>query len=162
MNTQIFRSVCLSVGILLWTASTAFAQRSPPESDRARAIVALVDKAAALIDAKGKAAFPEFRKTGSEWRSGDMYLFVIEMKGLQLLNAGFPKQDHTDVSGVKDSNGKLIVMDTIKMLQAKHAGWMNYMWPKAGQTKPLQKWSDVKVVNIEGKPAYVGAGFYPE
>jgi hypothetical protein len=39
---------------------------------------------------------------------------------------------------------------------------MNYMWPKAGQTKPLQKWSYVKAVSVDGKPAYVGAGFYPE
>jgi hypothetical protein len=77
------------------------------------------------------------------------------VSSFQLLNAGFPKQDGTDVSGVKDSTGRPIVMDTIRMVQAEHAGWMNYMWPKAGQTKPLQKWSYVKAVSIDGKPAYV-------
>jgi hypothetical protein len=36
------------------------------------------------------------------------------------------------------------------------------MFPKPGQSQPLQKWSYVKAVTIDGTPAYVGAGFYPE
>jgi cytochrome c len=46
--------------------SPAFPQQSPPDSEKAREIVALIDKAAALIDAKGKSVFAEFRKPGSE------------------------------------------------------------------------------------------------
>jgi hypothetical protein len=36
------------------------------------------------------------------------------------------------------------------------------MFPKPGQTQPSQKWSYVKVVNIDGAPGLIGAGFYPE
>jgi hypothetical protein len=39
---------------------------------------------------------------------------------------------------------------------------MGYMWPKAGGTQPLQKWSYVKAVTVDGTPAYVGAGFYQD
>jgi cytochrome c len=57
--------------------------------------VALVEKAATLIDSQGKSIFPEFRKTGSEWRTGDTYVFVDDLKGVNLFNAGFPQQEGT-------------------------------------------------------------------
>ena len=147
---------------LYGTVSPAFSQQSPPESEKAKQIVGLVDKAAALIDSKGKSVYPEFRKTGSEWRNGDTYLFVGDMKGVELFNAAFPKFDGTDVSGLKDSKGKLIIMEQIKTAQSKGSGWVDYMWPKPGQSQPSQKWSYVKAVSIDGKPGFVGAGFYPE
>jgi methyl-accepting chemotaxis protein len=146
---------------LLGTISPALSQQSPPESDKAKQIVALVDKAAALIDSKGKSVFPEFRKADSEWRSGDTYLFVGDMKGMGLLNAAFPKLEGTDNSGIKDSNGKLIDVEFRKTVQSKGSGWVDYMFPKPGQSQPSQKWSYVKAVKVDGTPGYVGAGFYP-
>jgi methyl-accepting chemotaxis protein len=146
----------------LGTMSPAFSQQAPPESEKAKQLVALVEKAAALIDSKGKSVFPEFRKTDSEWRNGDTYLFAGDMKGMSLLNAGFPKQEGTDVSGLKDSNGKLIVIELMKTAQSKGSGWVDYLFPKPGQSQPLQKWSYVKAVTIDGTPGYVGAGFYPQ
>jgi signal transduction histidine kinase len=110
---------------------------------------------------KGKSVFPEFRKTGSEWRRGDIYLFAVSMKGMELLNAGFPKLEGTDVTGLKDSNGKLINVELMKTAQSKGSGWVDYMWPKPGQDQPSQKWSYVKAVKIDGEPGLVGAGFYP-
>jgi methyl-accepting chemotaxis protein len=141
--------------------SPAFSQQSPPESEKAKQIVALVDKAAALVDSKGKSAFPEFRKTGSEWWIGDTYLFAGDMKGMSVFNAAFPKLEGTDIGGLKDSNGKLIGVELMKAAESKGAGWVNYMWPKPGQSQSSQKWSYVKAVKIDGTPGYVGAGFYP-
>ena len=71
----------LFVGLALTTfvASPVFSQRSPPPSERAKQVEALVTKAAALIDNKGKAAFENFRKKDSEWFHGDTYLFVYDM-----------------------------------------------------------------------------------
>jgi methyl-accepting chemotaxis protein len=152
----------LLYGGLLGGMSPAYSQRSPPDSDKAKQIVALVEKAAALIDSKGQSLFPEFRKTDSEWRSGDTYLFVIDMKGMQLLNAAFSKLEGTDVRRLKDSNGKLLGAELMKTAQSKGSGWVDYMWPKPGQDQPSQKWSYVKAVKIDGNPGLVGAGFYPE
>jgi cytochrome c len=59
---------------LLASASLSFAQESPPDSEKAKEIVALVEKAAALVATKGKAAFAEFKKPGTEWRHDDIYL----------------------------------------------------------------------------------------
>jgi cytochrome c len=146
----------------LGTISPAFSQQSPPESEKAKQIVALVDKAAALIDSKGKSVFPEFRKSGSEWLSGDTYLFAGDKDGNSLLNAGFPKLEGTNTKGLKDANGKLITVALIEAAQSKGSGWVDYMWPKPGQSQPSKKWSYVKAVKVDGTPGFVGAGFYPE
>ena len=85
---------------LFGTASPALSQQSPPASEKANRIVALVDKAAALIDSQGKAVFPEFRESGSEWMFGDTYLFVYDLNSNVLLNAAFPKREGTNTTGV--------------------------------------------------------------
>ena len=161
------RRIALKVGagaavLTLLAGSPAFSQQSPPESEKAKQIVALVDKAAALIDSKGKAAFPEFRKPGSEWMNGDTYLFSNDLKGMAVFNVAFPKLEGTDVLELKDANGKLLVVEMLKLVQSKGSGWVDYLWPKPGQTQPYQKWSYVKAVTIDGTPGLVGAGFYPE
>ena len=85
--------------LALFLASAASAQQAPPDSAKARQIQALVKKAASLINAKGKGAFPEFHKEGSEWRTGETYLFANDMDGMQILNAGFPEREGTDQAG---------------------------------------------------------------
>ena len=140
----------------------AISQQAPPESEKARQIVALFDRAAALLDSKGKSILPEFRKPDSEWRSGDFYLFITDLKGLELFNAAFPKFEGTDVSGLKDANGKLLQIEFVKTVQSKGSGWVDYMWPKPGQSQPSHKWGYVKAVTVDGDQAFVGAGFYPE
>ncbi|HVO45894.1 MAG TPA: cache domain-containing protein [Steroidobacteraceae bacterium] len=163
MNTRTLLSACVVLGGLSGAVSSALAQGSPPDSAKAKEIAALVEKAAALINAKGKAALPEFRKSGSEWRSGDTYLFGNHMNGMQFLNAGFPEREGTDGGKTKDANGKVIFQEFIRVVQSdKGAGWASYMWPKPGQTQPSQKWSYVKTVHLDGAPAIIGAGFYPQ
>jgi cytochrome c len=166
MNAKaIFARLFVLAG-LLGLSSPAFSQQSPPDSAQAKQIVALVKKAAAFVDSHCplacRSAFSEFRKSGSEWRTGDTYLFLADMKGIALFNAGFPELEGTDVSGLKDANGKLINVELMKIAQSKGAGWVDYLWPKPGQTQPSRKWSYVKAVMVDGAPAYIGAGFYPE
>jgi signal transduction histidine kinase len=50
----------------------------------------------------------------------------------------------------------------VELLKEKEAGWVDYMWPKPGQTNPSRKWSYVRRVNLDGVSGLVGAGFYPE
>ena len=147
---------------LLGTASPAFSQSSPPPSEKAREVEALVNKAAALIDGKGKAAFADFRLKDSEWLHGDTYLFVYDLESNVLLNPAFPAREGTRVSGQKDANGKLFHDAIIQTAETKGSGWVDYMFPKPGQTKPSQKWAYVKAVKIDGVPGLVASGFYPD
>ena len=138
------------------------AQSSPPPSPRAAEVEALVNKAAAEINAKGRAAFAEFRGKGSEWFHGDTYLFAYDLKGNVLLNPAFPAREGTNVSGKKDATGKLFHDAIIRTAESKGSGWVDYMFPKPGQTQPSQKWAFVEAVKIDGVPGLVASGFYPQ
>ena len=155
------RRLCV-VMILALTSSAALAQGAPPDSPQSRQIVALVEKAAALVTARGKAAFDEFRKKGSEWFDGQTYLFSYDQKGNVLLNPAFPKREGTNVSGQTDASGKKFHDLMLETARTKGSGWVDYMFPKPGQTTPSHKWTYVKRVTIDGSPALLGAGFYPD
>jgi cytochrome c len=154
--------VGLALTTFVATASPVFSQQGPPPSDRANQVEALVTKAAALIGTKGKSAFADFRKEESEWFHGDMYLFVYDMNANVLLNPAFPKREGTNVRGQMDAKGKLFHNEIIKTAETKGSGWVDYMFPKPGQTEPSQKWTFVKKVMIDGTPGLVASGFYPE
>lgn len=149
------------LSVVLAINSPAAAAGSPPPSERANQVKALVIKAAALINKEGKAAFVEFRKKDSEWFHGDTYLFVYDMKANVLLNPAFPQREGTNVTGQKDANGKLLHAAIIREAETKGSGWVDYVFPKPGQTEPSQKWAYVKKVSIDGVPGLVASGFYP-
>ena len=75
-------------------------------------------KCVALIEfckrLKGKPALEEFRKSNSEWRIGDVYLFGENLQGTVWINVALPKLEGTNVSGLKDANGKLFHMEMAK------------------------------------------------
>jgi cytochrome c len=163
MNAKALFTGFFVLAVLFGTAGPAFSQQSPPPSEQVKKIEALVDKAAALVNSKGKAAFAEFRKEGSEWWFGETYLFAYDMNLNVLLVAAFPQNEGKSQKGKTDSNGKLYHDEFVKAAQSpKGSGWVDYMFPKPGQTQPSRKWSYVKAVNIDGTPGLIGAGFYPE
>jgi cytochrome c len=158
-----FRSILASFAVVaLIAVGSAHSQQPPPRSEQAKRIEAMVNKAAALVEHEGKAAFSEFRKPDSEWWFGNTYLFAYDQDLNVLLNPAFPKREGTNLRGEKDVNGKAFHDEFLKVVRATGSGWVDYMFPKPGQTKPSQKWSYVKAVNIDGKPGIIGAGFYPE
>jgi len=114
-----------------------------------------------MVEKQGKEAFLEFRKRGSEWWSGDVYVFAYAPDGTVILNPGFPAREGRAYHGGKDIKGKALNDELLNAAQTKGSGWVDYWLPKPGQTEPSQKWSYVKAVKAEGV-ALVGAGFYPE
>jgi signal transduction histidine kinase len=79
-----------------------------------------------------------------------------------LLNAAFPAREGKNMHGQTDANGKKMHDEFVKVVRAKGAGWVDYMFPKPGQTQPSRKWAYVTAVTIDGIPGIIGAGFYPE
>ena len=115
-----------------------------------------------MVDKQSRSALAEFRKRDSEWWSGNTYLFAYDMKLNVLLNPAFPQREGTNAHGEKDANGVFFHDEFVKVVQAKGAGWVAYMFPKPGQTRPSTKWSYVKAITVDGTPGLIGAGFYPE
>jgi signal transduction histidine kinase len=88
-------------------------------------------------------------------------LFVYDMEANVLLNPAFPQREGTNVTGQKDANGKLFHAAIIREAETEGAGWVDYMFPKPGQTEPSQKWTYVKKVSIDGVTGLVASGFDP-
>jgi cytochrome c len=153
--------IILICALLFLAANSANSQQSPPNTEKATQIEALVNKAAAIVDSKGMAALAQFRERGSEWWSGDVYLFAYSPEGTVLLNPAFPAREGHAYHGEEDKRGKAFHDELLKTAQTNGSGWVDYWLPKPGQTEPSQKWSYVKAVKAEGV-ALVGAGFYPE
>ena len=159
--TILVTSLFLLAGFL-GIASPASADVCPPATEEARQVEGLVNKAAALIDKQGKAAFAEFRKKDSEWFHDDTYLFVYDMKSNLLLNPAFPAREGTNTLDEKDAKGKLFHVAIIQVAETKGSGWVDYMFPKPGQTEPSEKCAYVKKVMVDGVPGLVASGFYPQ
>ena len=150
---------CIAL-LIVAAASPADLQQPPKPAEEAGRIEAMVNKAAALVDTRGKSVFSEFRKRDSEWRSNDVYLFALDLEGRILLNVEFPKREGTIRLKEKDADGKLFHEDFIEAVRANGAGWVDYMFPKPGQRHPSEKWSYVKATTIDGTPGLIGAGLY--
>jgi methyl-accepting chemotaxis protein len=185
MNAKALLTVLFALAAAFGINWPAFSQQSPPQSDKASQIVALVENAAALIASKGKTVFPELRKSSSSllgantsllfvddknqtsmeafhYHLSATCLFVGDMKGVLLLNPGFPRMEGVKTLDITDSNGKRIYVAFMQMVQSNGSGWIDYMWPKLHEDKPSQKWTYVKAITVDGAPAYLGAGFYPQ
>ncbi len=142
-------------------ALRAWAQAIPPSSTEVKRIEALVNKAADTVNAKGKSAFSEFRVRGSEWWSGNVYVFAYAPDGTVLLNPATPSREGKAYPGEVDKKGKRFHEALLDTAKTKGSGWEDYWLPKPGETEPSQKWSYVRAVKAAGV-ALVGAGFYPE
>jgi methyl-accepting chemotaxis protein len=157
------KGIATCFGIMFLISSAAYSATPEPQSKQAKEVKALVDKGAALVESKGKEAFPEFRKKGSAWFKGDTYLFVDDLKGNVLVNPPDPKLEGENLMKMKDANGKLIIQAFINLLKTQESGWVDYMWPKPGSDKPSKKLSYIKKAKIpNGETVFVGAGIYAE
>jgi cytochrome c len=86
----------------------------------------------------------------------------VPIADIQLLNPAFPQREGTNVTGQKDAKGKLLHQEIIRVAETDGSGWVDYMFPKPGQTVPSQKWTFVKKVTIDGTPGLVASGFFPD
>ncbi|MCD6101758.1 MAG: cache domain-containing protein, partial [Candidatus Cloacimonetes bacterium] len=107
-------------------------------------------------------ALDTIRKKGNEFIFLDTYVFVKNIKGNELVNPAFPDLEGQNLSNLQDSNGKYFIREELETLKTKDDCWMDYMWPKPGETTPSQKWVYVKKIIIGQDTLVVGAGYFPE
>ena len=132
------------------------------ENEETREIVDLVNDAAELVNAEGEAAFNDFRASGSRWRQGEMYIFVLDPQGNMLVHPD-PAMEGKNVLDVKDVNGKPIIRGLIgaAMFPGKPEGWYHYEWPVPGGILPRWKSTYVRLVTAPSGKSYIaGSGIY--
>lgn len=143
-------------------AGTATLEQTYEHADT-RELVELVNAAADLVRAKGKAAFDELRGTGSRWRKGEMYIFVLDLDGKMLVHPD-PALEGKNQLELKDVNGKGIIRGLLGAATTqpeKAGGWYHYQWPVPGGLLPRWKSSYVRLVTpASGESVVVGCGLY--
>jgi len=68
----------------------------------------------------------------------------------------------TNIIDLKDVNGKAYVQETIETAKNQGSGWIDYMLPKPGESKPSKKSSYFKKVKVGEETFIVGSGFYTD
>lgn len=159
----LYRSALILLGVVCLLASPGLSATLEPQPEQAKQIKALVAQAAALIERKGKDAFPEFKKKDSKWYKGATYVFVDDMNGTALVNPPTPEIEGKKLIDMKDTKGKAFVREFIETAKTKGSGWVDYWWPKPGEDKPSKKISYIKKAKMpNGEMVIVGAGIYVE
>ena len=129
-----------------------------PRANTRDAVMAYVNHAADLV-AKNGPSCDTF--SGPNWTSGDYYLFVLGPDGRLVChpNAQMVGKSQTEIV---DANG-MHVGDALAAAGngATGHGWVDYVWPKPGQTNAVPKSTYVtRVTGPDGKTYLVGGGGY--
>ncbi|MGZ3790231.1 MAG: cache domain-containing protein, partial [Bacteriovorax sp.] len=102
-------------------------------------VIDMMKDAANLIEQKGKDAFPLFRDKTGRFMAKDAYIFVMDPNGVELVNPAHPNLEGRNLLDVKDVRNKPLVREMLKVAETRGSGWVNYMWPKPGDSVPTQK-----------------------
>jgi cytochrome c len=141
---------------LVMGGSVALLAAPPLEKE----VEAYVRAAAKLVESKGEAAFPELRKPGSAWCTGERYIFVFDEKGLELVSGAFPKLEGTNLWDYQDVPGRYLLRDEVALVKAKGSGWVDLSWPKPGETKARKVRSFIQGVKLGDRLVIVGSAIY--
>ncbi|MFL5288260.1 MAG: cache domain-containing protein [Rhodopila sp.] len=90
--------------------------------------------------------------------SGSEYVFITDMQNRMVMTPANPELNGKDLSGLKDSNGKLFIAAISDLVRTQGADVVDYMWPRAGGQTPVRKLSD-----IQGFPSWgwiISTGVY--
>ncbi len=95
-------------------------------------------KAGTLSEADAKKAATETLRMMRY--DGSNYLFVVTNDSRYILMPSKPEAEGTDASGLKDTNGKLIIQELVKAATSGN-GFADYWFPRVGSTEPQPKLS---------------------
>ena len=123
-------------------------------------VVHAVTDAIKLIETSWEAAFPLLRDPTGPFIAKDAYVFVIDMDGIALVHPALPNLEGNDLREMKDTQGKYLIREMLDLVQAGKSGWVDYMWPKPGESVSTQKSTYVSKAQLGDKWVLVGCGVY--
>ena len=130
--------------------------------------VALCKDAAIFMNEKG--FYPtvfEINKKDGKFVSKNTYVFLVDLEGHLLAHPYNQQYIGMDMTGNRDSTGKLFVLDYITVAKTKGEGWTEYMYPTPEELKKPTPFKEKKfskklsyVYRIPGKDLMVVAVFF--
>jgi signal transduction histidine kinase/DNA-binding response OmpR family regulator len=98
------------------------------------------------------------RLTDISFDHGEGYVFVLNTKGIPVVNRAKPEIIGQNLFDSIDRNGVYFVQQMIQQADNANGGFVTYLWEKPGVQKPVHKLS--YVTNIADWEWIVGAGVY--
>jgi methyl-accepting chemotaxis protein len=89
---------------------------------------------------------------------GSEYFWINDLSPRMVMHPTKPELDGTDLTDNRDPNGKYLFREFVKVCTDKGEGFVDYMWPKPGETAPAPKISYVKLYRPWGW--IIGSGLY--
>lgn len=86
------------------------------------------------------------------------YFFILNEQVQGVMHPIKPALDNTDLSDIKDPEGKALFVEFAKVAKAEKEGYVSYMWPKPNTETPLPKLTFVRLFPAWGW--IVGTGVY--
>jgi signal transduction histidine kinase len=143
-------SLILFFSVMALASSPLFADSEHATKEEAQAIAI---KAADLLKKDGPdKAFPAFN-AGSDWRNGDLYVFVIDKTGTWRASGARPELIGKNQLNTPDANGKLFVKEIVAI---NKNGWVDYKFKSPADNLAHDKTSYFERVG----DFLVGAGAY--
>lgn len=86
------------------------------------------------------------------------YFWINDTQHMMVMHPFKPELNGKDISGVKDPNNKYLFKEIVEVAKAQGSGYVEYVWDKPGESKPVQKISYVKLYEPYGW--IIGTGIY--
>jgi signal transduction histidine kinase len=130
--------------------------------------VTLCKDAAKFIIEKGfYPAVAEINNKEGKFVTKNTYVFMMDLEGHLLAHPFNPQFIGRDITGTKDTNGKLFNQESIEIAKTKGEGWSEYMYPTPEELKKPTPFKEKKsskkisfVYRVPGKDLIVIAGFF--
>jgi signal transduction histidine kinase len=120
----------------------------------------LVDAAVLELERHGREALYGFRNPRGRFIAKDAYLFVFDLDGTHVFNAAFRNLEGRNLLDLTDTEGKPIARAMIALARSKGSGWIDYTWPKPGESVSTRKSAFIRRTKLGGRDVLVGCGVY--
>jgi signal transduction histidine kinase len=145
----------LTLALILGIATLAWGESATKEE-----VMAQCRNAGKLVQEKGiDAAIAAIGDKAGPFVWKDTYVFLMDLDGKMLAHPIKPElTQRSDLLQVADTDGKPLFMEFVKLANTSGKGWVDYMWPKPNEDKPVGKTS--YIYRVPGTQYLVGAGIY--
>lgn len=115
-------------------------------ADKKETVITMMNAAISHYEQVGQEqAFNDFAVKNSEFNKGEIYIFVTDIESATLVFHGAnQKLSGKNLNKLKDTDGKLFVMEIRETATGPGEGWVDYKWPNPVTKKIAQKHTFVK------------------
>lgn len=126
-------------------------------ADKKETVVEMMNKAISHFEAVGpEQAYKDFAVKDTDYNHGEFYIFVTSMKdGSLTFHGANPKLMGKKLGKLKDTDGKLFVLEFREVANGPGEGWVDYKWPHAVTKKITPKHTYIKKTGDH----YFGIGY---